>query len=180
VKGHDPRAGLCKTHRHYLMDCATFNALWKRSRGRCEICKAAPEDTPHGMLHIDHDSHVGHWAVRGLLCSRCNSSLHRAILDPKRVTAYLANPWWKQVVSMAGVPLTGIPEPGIGAVVAAGTNLSWRRTERGWVRLSNLNRLRGTAEQWESIAVSYGPHRIRVVHNPAHPATGEVPQRSGC
>ena len=116
MSGHDPRAGLCKTHRHYMMDCETFNALWNRAGGCCEVCRILPEHTPHGMLHIDHDPERGHWGVRGLLCSRCNTSLHRGI-HPERVTAYLANPWWEHVLRELGVPAEGIPEPEIGTVV---------------------------------------------------------------
>lgn len=160
---HDPRAGLCKTHRHYLMDCETFNALWKRARGRCEICRARPEDVPHGMLHIDHDENVGIWGVRGLLCSRCNSSLHRAILDPKRVAAYLADPWWKRILDAHGVTADGIPEPDTGTVVRVGNTLAWRRTERGWEQTTNLHDRRGCIVPWSLIATGYGPHRVRVI-----------------
>ncbi len=163
MSAHDPRAGLCKTHRHYAMDCETFDALWKRAHGRCEICDVRPEHTPHGVLHIDHDPLVGHWGVRGLLCSRCNSSLHHAIHDPKRVARYMADPWWKHILDAYGVPAEGIPEPGIGAVVAVGQVLKWRRTRRGWEQMTNLHWKRGRIERWSIIATYSGPHRVRVV-----------------
>lgn len=159
---HNLRAGLCGTHRHYMMDCATFDALWKRARGRCEICRTPPERTAHGMLHIDHDEEVGRWGVRGLLCSRCNSSLHRTILDAKRVAAYLANPWWRHVLDELGVPADGMPEPEVGTVVTAGQTLAWRRTERGWIQITNMHNERGRIQAWSIIATHYGPHRIRI------------------
>jgi hypothetical protein len=163
VNGHNSRAGLCGTHRHYMMDCASFDALWKRARGCCEICDIPPERTPHGVLHIDHDEHVGRWGVRGLLCSRCNSSLHRTILDAKRVMAYLADPWWKHILEAHGVPADGIPEPGIGAVVRVGPNLAWQRTQRGWKQVTGLYLGWGRIDSWSVIATRYGPHRVRVV-----------------
>lgn len=162
-----PRAGLCSTHRNYLLDCDGFDALWKHARGKCQICLVPPEHTPHGVLHIDHDPAVGHWGVRGLLCSRCNSTLHLTCLDPKRVAAYLADPWWGHILKAHGVPREGIPEPAIGAIVRIGTNLSWQRTERGWERLSNHHWRRGQIEPWRLIATSYGPHRVRVIAEPA-------------
>jgi len=166
VNGHDPRACLCATHRRYMMDCETFDALWKRARGRCEICEIRSERTPHGVLHIDHDPLVGRWGVRGLLCSRCNSALHLACLDPKRVAAYLGDPYWKHILDAHGVAADGIPEPGIGAIVRVGRTLAWQRTERGWEQVTNLHWKRGQIEPWRIIATYYGPHRVRVISDP--------------
>lgn len=157
---HDPHAGLCKTHRHYAMDCATFDALWTRAAGRCEICREPPRRT----LHIDHDSHVGHWGVRGLLCTRCNTTLHR--MPPSRTAAYLADPWWQHILAACGVPASGIPEPGIGAIVAVSHVLRWQRTPHGWERLTNLHRELGRIEPWSLIATYYGPHRVKVLSSP--------------
>lgn len=160
---HPSCAGTCKTHLRYYMDCATFDALWNRASGCCEICSTQPERTQHGMLHIDHDEKVGRWGVRGLLCSRCNSSLHRAILNAQRVAAYLADPWWRHVLDAHGVSADGIPEPGVGAVVRVGPNLAWQRTQRGWKQLTGLYLGPGRIDSWSLIATHYGPHRVRVV-----------------
>lgn len=81
-------------HRKYAMTCAEFDELWQRSGGRCEICGVLGRFTPHGMLHIDHNHLLGDWAVRGLLCSRCNTQLGTPDrLIGAEVEAYLANPW---------------------------------------------------------------------------------------
>jgi recombination endonuclease VII len=171
VTEHDPRACLCSTHRNYLMDCETFNALWEHAKGICQVCDVRPEDTPHRLLHIDHDPLIGNWGVRGLLCSRCNSSLHHSCHDPARVAAYLADPYWKHILSAAGVPADGIPEPGIGAIVKVGHNITFERKKRGWVTVSNLDRQRGKIRPWYVIATYYGPHRVRVVYDPAQTTT---------
>jgi hypothetical protein len=81
-------------HRKYVMTCSDFDDLWTRAAGRCEICGVLWRFTPHGMLHIDHNHLLGDWAVRGLLCSRCNTQLGTANrLLGVEVDAYLANPW---------------------------------------------------------------------------------------
>jgi hypothetical protein len=153
------------------MDCAIFDALWKRARGRCEICDVPSAETPHGVLHIDHDYKVSLWGVRGLLCSRCNTSLHyNSVLDPQRVAAYVANPWWKHILETHGVPAEGIPEPEIGSVVSAGGKVRWERTPEGWKRLTNQHWQRGKIEPWHLIIRSHGPHRIRIVVPPVERA----------
>jgi hypothetical protein len=81
-------------HRAYAMTCSEFDELWARAGGRCEICAVLWYDTPHGMLHIDHNPLLGDWAVRGLLCSRCNTQLGTpGRLQGAAVDVYLAMPW---------------------------------------------------------------------------------------
>jgi hypothetical protein len=48
-----------------------YNALLQRQGGGCAICQKKPEEGKH--LHVDHD-HITD-AVRGLLCSGCNTGL---------------------------------------------------------------------------------------------------------
>ena len=81
-------------HRKYALSCEEFDLLWHRSGGRCEICGVLGRYSPHGSLHIDHNALLGDWAVRGLLCSRCNTMLGvpGRIVGPE-VDRYLATPW---------------------------------------------------------------------------------------
>lgn len=70
---HGPHT--CDTHRLYGMDCAEFEALRARAAGRCEMCGIHEEETPLGKLAVDHAHEYGPTAVRGLVCSQCNSVL---------------------------------------------------------------------------------------------------------
>lgn len=81
-------------HLKYHMSCEHFDELRKRADGGCEICGFAEEELPSGMLYIDHDPQVGPWAVRGLLCNRCNSGFDLPALIGDARDAYLANPWY--------------------------------------------------------------------------------------
>jgi hypothetical protein len=61
--------------------------------GVCEICKNPPSGSRNGIplsLCVDHDHATG--AVRGLLCSNCNSAIGLLKDDPERIrraAAYL-------------------------------------------------------------------------------------------
>lgn len=65
-----------------------FDAMLAAQGGCCAICGT---DTPRGRgrFHVDHCHTTGR--VRGLLCTLCNTSLHRAELDGwlERAAAYL-------------------------------------------------------------------------------------------
>jgi hypothetical protein len=88
-----PKRRRC-THWTYEMNCEDFDALRRRAGDRCEICRVLGEDTPHGMLHIDHDYKLGNRGVRGLLCSRCNTGLDLASVVPRDARSrYLAQPF---------------------------------------------------------------------------------------
>lgn len=82
-------------HDLYKMSCEEFDQLHQRADGRCEICGVLPEDTQHGKLHIDHDRPRGQDAVRGLLCSPCNTRLGRdaQFVATPEALRYLTNPW---------------------------------------------------------------------------------------
>lgn len=53
------RHGWCG-HTKYHLNCSEYEALLRRSQGRCERCSVAIE-----RHHIDHDHALGRWAVRG-------------------------------------------------------------------------------------------------------------------
>lgn len=50
-----------------------FYELWNLQSGRCAICLDRLADDESRTTHVDHDHKTG--AVRGLLCSYCNSGL---------------------------------------------------------------------------------------------------------
>lgn len=85
-------------HRHYLLTCDELTELRDRCANRCEICGLPGERNDRGSLFIDHDGSRGYWAVRGLLCNRCNTLLGKApsgaLTDEQR--AYLANAWFRR------------------------------------------------------------------------------------
>lgn len=115
----------CGTHELYRMDCAEFEALRARAGGHCEACGMAEEDAALGKLVIDHAHEYGLGAVRGLVCSRCNSLLSSAEynMTPTQrghtpwLRRYMANAWFMQVAAWARINdgLFGIPDvPGQG------------------------------------------------------------------
>lgn len=59
------------------------------------LCKDRPR--PGRPLNIDHDHALGWWAVRGLVCDRCNQVVRRVEAreypDWLPVKRYLDNPW---------------------------------------------------------------------------------------
>lgn len=71
-------------HRYYRLTCEEFDALVKRSEGRCDICGVITF-----LLVIDHDHDLGLWAVRGLLCPSCNYKEGGGYIERRR--GYLAN-----------------------------------------------------------------------------------------
>lgn len=88
-------------HIAYRLTCADYDALWEFAQGRCQICGLAPEDTPRGVLVIDHDSRYGIYAVRGLLCSKCNTLMQFVDSNTKndhRASAYLRNAWFARLL----------------------------------------------------------------------------------
>lgn len=60
-------------HRVYGLTCHQFDALQRRAAGRCERCGCSESDAGRGQLVIDHEHRIGPDAVRGLVCSSCNS-----------------------------------------------------------------------------------------------------------
>ena len=86
-------------HVAYRLSCADYDAMLERAQGRCEICKIPAEQTPRGSLCIDHDPRYGGrvWAVRGLVCDKCNSLLRftdRYQKFDRRVYAYYRSAWF--------------------------------------------------------------------------------------
>jgi excisionase family DNA binding protein len=69
-----------------------YNLLLKTQEEACAICRSKTAGG-QGTWHIDHDHVTG--AIRGLLCTQCNTMIGLAKDDPQRLLAaieYLCNP----------------------------------------------------------------------------------------
>ena len=76
--------------RSYGITVDQYNALLKRQRQACAICRAPSLKKMNGRLYIDHCHKTGR--VRGLLCDFCNKAIGFLKDDPKlflRAHAYL-------------------------------------------------------------------------------------------
>ena len=73
----------CGAHRRYWLTSEQSDRLVQACGDRCQICRRPAADCrPHRKLYLDHDHHYEVWAVRGLLCPRCNSPLISDRPDP--------------------------------------------------------------------------------------------------
>jgi hypothetical protein len=128
---HQPPAPKCQTHKLYLLSCADYDELVERASGRCEICQIRGEDTAHGMLHIDHDPARGIGAVRGLLCSPCNTNLGRSFVPRNLAAAYLARPLFRHRMPT-------------GYELAVGTSKQIRMPDDEWLAFRRAAKTQGT------------------------------------
>ena len=66
-----------------------YEALLSEQDGRCAICGTdRPSLNRETMFFVDHDHQTG--AVRGLLCTNCNTGLGKFGDDPDRIRAAIA------------------------------------------------------------------------------------------
>lgn len=154
-----PPSGAC-AHQHYLLTCGEFDALADAFGRRCGICHRAPDETGHGYLCVDHDPLIGPWAVRGLLCSDCNSRLAVANAFSPAAGRYLADPWYARRIAQLGLRAEVLPEPPTGAWVMEGRR-PWSRSTEGWrceVRTGPTD-----PYSWERLNRAFGPHRISLL-----------------
>lgn len=115
-----PPSGRC-SHKVYDMSCDDYDQLVSDAGGRCQICQVAAHETNRGFLVIDHDAKVGQWAVRGLLCSDCNTAIPCGSA-PSWASDYLAAPWWK--AQGLPKPRSTAGETAVAAVAAATAELA--------------------------------------------------------
>lgn len=95
-----PDHGRCQ-HKIYFLSCEDYDSLWERAGGACEICRTPQADVRGGKLYIDHDHRYGDFAVRGLLCPRCNKLVARVEMTNEwhhEVSSYLKNAWFLGVL----------------------------------------------------------------------------------
>lgn len=94
-----------ETHRHewYGLTCEIFDQMLAACDYSCQVCGCPSIESSCGKLVIDHDSTVGDWAVRGLLCTRCNVTLRVDRPDPDWALSYLTNPWYKRMLAEKGL-----------------------------------------------------------------------------
>ena len=81
-------------HEAYRMTCEDFDALERRSAGKCEIC-----GTDKTRLYIDHDHSLGWGFPRGHVCPKCNAHMRRVDSGEcqvdERVARFLEQAFWK-------------------------------------------------------------------------------------
>lgn len=143
------------------MSCEQFAHLLKRADARCEICRRAGIETSHRQLYIDHDAKRGMWAVRGLLCGRCNSLLeHENVFTPE-ARRYLDRSWYRR--HLASLSVAEFPaEPPLRAVVQTG-RCQWKRGRGGWLCRCSYHRHKRTPQTWIHLVRKYGPHHLQTL-----------------
>ena len=72
-KTHPQCFFIAKLKRVYGLTLSDYNRMVKKQKGACKICRIVPTNRPRKLV-IDHNHITG--KVRGLLCIRCNLSLH--------------------------------------------------------------------------------------------------------
>jgi hypothetical protein len=148
------------SHRVYQMDCAEYDRLLAHAEGRCQICRAVPQDTKHGFLVVDHDATVGQWAVRGLLCTPCNTNITVSPSFSPEFDAYMSDPWWRRSLAEQGLSPEIKPEPPVGTEVTVMPNRRrWRREGEKWRHMAGY---RSADLRWGELNRRFGPHRILV------------------
>ncbi|MEU4558579.1 endonuclease domain-containing protein [Actinoplanes sp. NPDC023936] len=156
------------THRRYRLTCAGYEELIQRSGARCEACKkpAHAEDNGRrqipGRLQIDHDHELGMWAVRGLLCQRCNSTIDREGVGP-RLAPYAAKAFYLLILARHGITNLAPAEPPFGAKVLDFAHRPWRRTPHGWVAEHNQAWHLESVVTWNFLVRNSGPHNLHPI-----------------
>ena len=72
--------------RNYGITAVEYDQILLTQAGRCAICRT--DDPGARRFHVDHDHETD--AVRGLLCSRCNTALGLFREDPSVMAAAIA------------------------------------------------------------------------------------------
>lgn len=155
-----------ETHQHlcYGLTCEQYEALIAESAGQCQTCPCPSSASTRGKLAIDHDHKVGDWAVRGLLCHRCNNILAKHEADPPDWSqAYLADPWYMRMLRDLNLDahppehdqwtlFSGYP---IGPQVRDFRGRVWCHEGGTWGTSGNNH-----AYSWKALLYYVGPHNL--------------------
>ncbi|WP_433731089.1 endonuclease domain-containing protein [Actinoplanes sp. CA-051413] len=163
-----PVHATCGLHRKYRLTCAQFESLLDRSQDTCESCskpghllsKWRTKGHIAGRLQIDHDHGLGAWAVRGMLCGPCNTTIGRPE-KARLLSAYTAAAFYRTVLARHGVTSETPPEPPIGASVLDYAYRGWRRTVSGWEAMHKYAWNRPSHITWQELVADSGPHNLR-------------------
>ena len=162
-------------HKNYMLSCEIYEQMLAETGQRCEVCERLAEDNPGGKLYIDHDSHVGYWAVRGLLCNPCNTRLRRdaALPADEAFARYLENAWYRREMAARGFTAGALAEPPDGGCVRDHRGNLWRRRRGHW----SCSDARYKARNWLHLVSKSGPLGLTWVQPdevPIHPAAPEA------
>ena len=150
----------CDTHRRYKLNCAQYEELLTASSQRCQICRRSVGHQSRPKLDIDHEFWGDLWAVRGLLCTGCNTNLGQDGQGWPSHKKYLANTWWRAKCAENGVIAGLRPEPEIGTVIRNQWDTIWIHTAEGrWDAIRQGGVGRG-AKPWKQLHRAYGPHNL--------------------
>lgn len=150
----------CGTHKLYLLTCEQYEGLIAESGGGCQLCDFPAAGMPQRKLYIDHD-YRGFWAVRGLLCIRCNSAIgdKRVGKKPAGMAAYLANAWFQRMYNERGISPNPAFRPPEGTAVLDGTGAHWAYGSGGRWTSDRGDR----ARNWRELFRRFGPYNLTVV-----------------
>jgi hypothetical protein len=147
-------------HTKYWLTCDQYEQLLADSGNRCQACgRPASDCQPHQKLYIDHDYDYGVWAVRGLLCPRCNGAFVQGKTVPDWADEYFSDPWFRRAFAEMGVPIERQPEPPVGSAFKSPRGTTWIRTERCW---QNQSFARSTRD-WHGMCRDFSPLHLQHV-----------------
>lgn len=153
-------------HKRYWLTCDQYEDLITACGNCCQACGRPADDcSPHRKLYIDHDYDYGIWAVRGLLCPRCNGLLPQGATGPDWAQDYLADPWFKRFFAALGVPIEMPPEPPIGSSFSSPTGSTWVRDLHRWQNKSHAKSWRTWAGMYRDFSPADLQH-VRVQKQP--------------
>lgn len=155
-----------ETHRHkwYGLTCEVYDEMLDACDYSCQVCGCPSDESSCGKLVIDHDGQVGNWAVRGLLCTKCNVTLRVDRDDPHWAVPYLANPWYRRMLAEKGL-MVNPPEPTDWTMrdgylfepqVVDAEGCVWTRLRGKWADGYDRNGI-----TWSALLATWGPHNLR-------------------